>query len=141
MSSEIHPKMYMYRRIVEAKLYIDAHYAEKIELDKISDQACFSKYHFLRLFKAAYGRSPHQYLTELRIHHAKDLLAKGQSVSEVCFAVGFESLPSFTRLFKKNTGSSPKLFSQKCTRQDERTRQQPLSRVPACFADNFGWNK
>ena len=141
MEAEIHPKMYMYRRIVDAKLYIDAHYAEKIELDNISDQASFSKYHFLRLFKAAYGKSPHQYLTELRIHHAKRLLDKGQTVSAVCFAVGFESLPSFTRLFKKHTGMTPKSFSQKSVQQKERGRKQPLSQVPACFVEQFGWNK
>ena len=141
MSQEIHPKMYMYRRIVEAKLFIDTHYAQKIELDKISDQASFSKYHFLRLFKAAYGKSPHQYLTELRIHHAKRLLGAGQTVSAVCFAVGFESLPSFTRLFKKQVGISPKSFSQKSVQQKERTEQNPLSQVPACFADSFGWSE
>lgn len=51
-----HSKMYMYRRIVEAKLFIDQHYYEKINLNKIANQAYFSKYHFLRLFKEAKTR-------------------------------------------------------------------------------------
>ena len=83
----------MYRRIVEAKLFIDAHFSEKIDLNNIASQASFSKYHFLRLFKSAYGKSPHQYLTEIRIGHAKDLLSRGVSIIETCEASGFDSVP------------------------------------------------
>ena len=61
MNKEVHPKMYLYRRIVEAKLFIDKNYHQKIDLNTISDQACFSKYHFLRLFKKAYGNVPRYY--------------------------------------------------------------------------------
>lgn len=61
------PKIYLYRRIVLAKLFIDEHYAEDIDLDAIAGEASFSKFHFIRLFKMAYGKTPHQYLTRVRI--------------------------------------------------------------------------
>ncbi|MEL6253160.1 MAG: AraC family transcriptional regulator [Bacteroidota bacterium] len=51
MSSEAYPKVYLYRRVVQVKHYIDEHFSEKLDLDAISDEAYFSKYHFLRLFK------------------------------------------------------------------------------------------
>ena len=54
-------KAYLYRQIVQAKLYIDQHYAENIDVQNIAYQAHFSKFHFLRLFKSIYGKTPHQY--------------------------------------------------------------------------------
>jgi AraC-like DNA-binding protein len=50
-----YPKAYLYRRIVKAKLFIDAHFAEPIDVDAISNKAAFSKFHFIRLFKQVYG--------------------------------------------------------------------------------------
>ena len=96
-----HPKMYLYRRIVAAKVYIDEHYRQKLNLQQLSAHAYFSKYHFQRSFKKAYGKSPHQYLTEVRMDAAKSLLESGMAVSEVCHKVGFESTPSFIHLFRK----------------------------------------
>ena len=95
---EVHPKMYMYRRIVEAKTFIDRHYAEKIDLNGISNQAAFSKYHFLRLFKQAFGTSPHKYLTAVRLKHARRLFEKEVNIVDVCYQVGFESIPIFYSL-------------------------------------------
>lgn len=64
MKKDQYPKMYLYKRIVQAKLYIDNHYANNIDLNDISDEAYFSKFHFIRLFKSIYGKTPHQYLTQ-----------------------------------------------------------------------------
>ena len=71
MTTEHYPKIYLYRRIVQAKLFIDKFYSEKIDLDNISDEAYFSKFHFIRLFKSIYGKTPHQYLTTVRIEKAQ----------------------------------------------------------------------
>ena len=49
--AEEYPKQYLYRQIIRAKLYIDANYARAIDLDNIADEACFSKFHFARLFR------------------------------------------------------------------------------------------
>src|SRR5215831_10079579 len=103
MNTASYPKMYMYRRIVQAKLFIDGHYSEPLDLSAIADEAYFSKFHFIRLFKTAYGRTPHHYLIKVRIDHAQELLAKDVSVGEVSVMVGFESSTSFAALFKKQT--------------------------------------
>ena len=136
-----HPKMYLYRRIVAAKVFIDEHYDQKIDLKHLSEQACFSKYHFLRSFKKAYGKSPHQYLTEVRLEAAKSMLKSGSPVAEVCANVGFASTPSFIHLFKKNTGASPESFRKNHFQEVKSMAQSPLSYVPGCFAVNNGWHK
>src|SRR5882762_9987631 len=92
ISEDPYPKVYLYRRIVQSKLFIDRHYAKKIDLNNIADEAAFSKFHFVRLFKQAYAKTPYQYLTSVRIDNAKQLLKTNTAVTEVCFAVGFESL-------------------------------------------------
>lgn len=133
--------MYMYRRIVEAKLFIDKYYAQKIELDNISDEACFSKYHFLRLFKQAYGLSPHKYLTEVRIQQAKKMLQEEHSIATTCYAVGFESIPSFANLFRRYVGISPKAFVEQKKLQQTQIEKTPFRFIPNCFAENFGRDK
>src|SRR5687767_14297815 len=103
--------MDLYTRIVKAKLYIDDHYASPLDLNKLSDEACFSKYHFLRLFKRTYNKTPYQYISERRIEKAKEKLKHETSrICEICEAVGFESTTSFSLKFKEYTGETPALF-------------------------------
>lgn len=139
--TDAHPRIYMYKRIVEAKLFMDRHYAEKIDLNRISDQASFSKYHFLRLFKEAFGKSPHRYLTDVRLSHAKRLLKSDHSVSETAFEVGFESIPSFVTLFRKTVGTTPNEYARREKQQRELERKAPLKFIPNCYAENFGWKE
>ncbi|MCW3108571.1 MAG: AraC family transcriptional regulator [Segetibacter sp.] len=89
-----YPKIYLYKRIVQAKLFIDTRFSDNIDLNNIADEAYFSKFHFIRLFKTIYGKTPHQYLTRVRIENAQVFLQKGISVSETCFRVGFDSVSS-----------------------------------------------
>src|SRR5476651_2051889 len=98
---DLYPKVYLYRRIVYAKLFIDTHFAEKIDLDNIADEAFFSKFHFIRIFNSVYKKTPYQYLSFVRIEKAKQLLLTEMGVAPVCYAVGFESVSSFTGLFKR----------------------------------------
>lgn len=136
-----HPKIYLYKRVVEAKCYIDNHYHQKINLEQISNQAHFSKYHFLRLFKTAFGKSPHEYLTQVRTLKAKELLKEGKSIQVTCFEVGFESVPSFIHLFKKHWGVTPSVFVKRMQEETTLKQQQPFAFVPNCFAESYGWNK
>ncbi|MEO8769876.1 MAG: helix-turn-helix transcriptional regulator [Ferruginibacter sp.] len=141
MTTEQYPKVYLYRRIVQAKLFIDINYIENIDLDNISEEAYFSKFHFIRLFKKIYGKTPHQYLTSVRLEKAKQLLAKGLTVSEVCTSVGFESLSSFSSLFKNTFAVSPtKFISDQIERQAEMATN-PLKFIPGCIATKYGWLK
>ena len=141
MIKEQYPKIYLYKRIVQAKLFIDNNFDEKIDLDNIADEAYFSKFHFVRLFKKIYGKTPHQYLTFVRIENAKKLLQTDISVSHVCFAIGFDSISSFTALFKKMTGLTPSAcqLQQKIRRSE--IAKRPLYFVPNCFAQTHGWIK
>jgi len=141
MPTEQYPKVYLYRRIVQAKLFIDSNYTEDIDLNNISDEACFSKFHFIRLFKQIYGSTPHQYLTSVRVEKSKQLLAKGYTVADVCFSVGFSSVSSFSGLFKNVVSLSPVAFvSQQVLRQQEIVNN-PLKFIPGCIASKNGWLK
>ena len=134
-----YPKVYLYRRIVQAKLFIDSNYAEKIDIDNISDEAYFSKYHFIRLFKEVYGTTPHQYLKNVRINKAQQKLKEGHSVTDTCFSVGFDSLSSFSGLFKKMTGQSPSNYAKQYRNINYKTRKTPLAFIPSCFTFQHGW--
>lgn len=136
---EQYPKIYLYRRVVQAKLFIDAHFAETINLDDTAGEAAFSKFHFIRLFKSMYGKTPHQYLISVRIEKARLLLRDGTTVTEACFAVGFDSVSSFSLLFKKITGQSPQVYRQLELERKDAIQQHPLSFVPGCFAEKKGW--
>lgn len=139
--TEQYPKIYLYKRIVQAKLFIDSNYARKIDLDNISDEAYFSKFHFLRLFKSVYTKTPYQYLTQVRIEHAKHFLRLNYSVSDSCFQVGFDSVTSFTALFKKYEGKTPSEYQKQYRIREEKIRAKPLHFIPNCFAEQKGWTK
>ena len=117
---------HIYLRLRRARAMIDGRYDHPLNLDQLAREAGFSRYHFIRLFRQAYRQTPHQYLTRKRIEKAKELLAdEALSVTEVCLAVGFQSLGSFSTLFHKYVGQSP-----------QRYRLLLIARrkyVPACF--------
>jgi len=138
---EQYEKMYLYKRIVQAKLFIDNHYTENIDLTNIAHEAHFSKFHFVRLFKSIYGKTPHLYLTSVRISNAKELLKKNMTVLDVCLLVGFDSPTSFTAVFKKNTGSTPSSFQNSHRLRKQQISAEPLSVVPNCFTETYGWSK
>lgn len=138
---EQYPKLYLYRRIVQAKLFIDENYGSNIDLSSISDEACFSKFHFIRLFQSIYNKTPHQYLIFVRIENAKELLKNDSAVSAVCYAVGFESISSFTGLFKRLVGISPAVYKNQEAKRKEDIKLDPLKYIPNCFAENKGWTK
>lgn len=141
MTAEQYPKVYLYKRIVQAKLFIDSNYADKIDLDNISDEAYFSKFHFIRLFKKIYGKTPHQYLSFVRIGKAIQLLRANKPVTEVCYAVGFETLSAFGSLFKRTVGVTPSAFQEEQQQIKIQILNTPLKFVPGCFVHQHGWGK
>jgi len=141
MSSPFYPKIYLYKRIVQAKLFMDDNYAETIDLNNIADEAYFSKFHFIRLFTKVYGKTPHQYLINVRIEKTKQLLQANMPVSKVCYAVGFESLSSFSGLFKKMVGLTPSSYLSQQQQIKAQILKTPLNFIPGCFAEKNGWRK
>jgi len=95
------------QQVIQAKKLVDARFCDNVSISALAARACLSKFHFIRLFKRCYGVTPHQYITERRVQHAKALLKQKHSVSSACFAAGFTSETSFAALVKKHTGKSP----------------------------------
>jgi len=89
-------------------------FATEIDLDELSQEACLSKFHFIRLFSQAFGVTPHQYLISLRLNHAQRLLLTSNlKLTEICHHVGLRDLSSFGRRFKKTFGLSPARYRAK----------------------------
>jgi AraC-like DNA-binding protein len=125
----------IYQRIVAAKVYIDENYQEPIDLEEISQQAFLSKFHFHRLFTRIYRRTPHQYVTRKRLEKARDLLAENKPVTEVCSEVGFESIGSFSTLFKKEIGFAPQYYRNMAWLKKQQQKEQPKLAIPHCFIE------
>jgi len=107
------------RTVIEIRKYIDNNYDVDLNLDLLAHVQLVSKYHLLRLFKRYYGQTPRQYLIDKRIEKAKEHLINGMTVTETCAAVGFESLGSFSTLFKAKTGKSPVKFQKEQLSRNE----------------------
>jgi len=90
---------------------IDREYAQALDVDTLARGADMSTAHFSRKFRLAYGESPYGYLLTRRIERAMALLRRGDlSVSEVCVAVGYSSLGSFSSRFSQLVGVPPSTY-------------------------------
>ena len=99
--------------VIGTRKFIDLNFDRELNLDLLSDVRFTSKFHLLRLFKKYYGLTPKQYLIAKRVEKSKEYLKSGMSVTEACFAVGFESPSSFSTLFKSRAGLSPAEFQKR----------------------------
>ena len=127
----------IYQRVVAAKLFIDDNFTDPIDLKEISSRAFLSRFNFHRLFTRIYRRTPHQYLTRKRIDKAKDLLAENKPVSDVCNEVGFESIGSFSVLFKKEIGFAPQYYRNMAWLKKQQAKEQPKKFIPHCFIESY----
>ena len=94
-----------------ARRFLDRHYDTPITIEQLSREVGLSPYYFIRRFRRVYRQTPHQYLMQQRIARAKELLrTTDMSVTEICVTVGFESLGSFSALFRKTAGISPSAY-------------------------------
>jgi AraC family transcriptional regulator len=101
-------KIELYKRLAIALDYMQTYYLQSIQLDELAAVACLSKFHFLRLFKATFRQSPHQYIMQLRLEKGKHLLKHSAiPVNEIASALGFENSNSFSRLLYQRTGVYP----------------------------------
>ncbi|MBN0038991.1 helix-turn-helix transcriptional regulator [Cellulosimicrobium cellulans] len=111
---------------------MDRDFAEPLRLADVAADAGYSPYHFARAFTRAFGTSPVAYLATRRVERAKDLLRSANlTVTEVCHAVGYTSLGSFSARFREIVGVSPRAY------RDAHARSGPPP-VPGCFALAWG---
>jgi AraC-like DNA-binding protein len=103
----------LWRRVNRARDYLRAHLAAPVRLSELATVACLSPFHLLRVFQSAFGLTPHQYLNRCRLERAKFLLEKTRiPVTAICLECGFTSLGSFSALFQKLCGMSPRAWRQ-----------------------------
>ncbi len=103
----------LYRRLHIGRDFICDNLQESLSLEQIARHAALSPYHFLRSFKKLFGQTPHTYLTEQRLNQAQHLLAQTDiPITDICLAVGFQSLGSFSALFQRYSGCSPRQYRQ-----------------------------
>ena len=115
------------RQLLRAKDLADARYFEPLGVDDLARAAGFSRAHFIREFRRAFGESPHAYLLTRRLERAAALLRNtDRSVAEICVSVGLSSIGSFTSSFTRTFGKPPTVY---------RAEFPPASRlalIPTC---------
>jgi AraC-like DNA-binding protein len=106
-------------------------------LREIARKAGFSPYHFVRLFRTTFGQTPHRVSIASRLRHAQALLLESElPITEICLECGYESLGSFSHLFRREFGQSPSAFRA-------RRRFWPVNItffqkvIPFCLLDGF----
>ncbi|MCF3109242.1 AraC family transcriptional regulator [Niabella sp. CC-SYL272] len=99
--------------VIRTRRFINANFEKELSLEQLARAGFTSKFHLLRLFKRYYGQTPKQYLIHKRIVQSIACLKRGMTVTDTCFAVGFECPSSFSTLFKQKTGLSPAEFQKK----------------------------
>lgn len=94
--------------LLRAKEMLDACPAEAVSLESLAKEVGLSAFHLQKLFKSVYGVSPRGYLSRVRMERARRLILQGdRTATEACAEVGFSSLASFTRSFRRRFGVSP----------------------------------
>ena len=110
-----------------ARDHLDRHFAEPFDLDQLAELAGMRRFHFLRSFATTYRTTPAAYLAERRVERAQDLLrAANLTVTEVCHAVGYSSLGSFSSRFREIVGESPSDFQRRYAAAGN-------PRIPGCY--------
>src|ERR1700726_3125366 len=117
------------RVLRRARDQIDRDYAEPIAIPALAAAAGYSREHFIRAFRAAYGETPGRYRTSRRVERACELLRSANlTVTEICHLVGFTSLGTFSARFAELTGMSPSAYRKQAA---ERGGPAP---IPGCYA-------
>jgi transcriptional regulator GlxA family with amidase domain len=112
------------RRLLRARDAMDRAFAEPLDVPALAKVANVSEAHFIRSFRATFGETPHRYLRRRRVERSMFLLREtDRSVTDICFAVGFTSLGTFSRTFREIVGEMPSQY---------RERHGPMV-APNCF--------
>ena len=102
------------KRIQKVLDYIHTNINSAMEIRDMADVACMSEFHFIRIFSELCGCTPYQYIIKLRIDKAKKLISRNSySINEISQACGYDSVQTFRKCFKRETGFSPREFFRK----------------------------
>jgi AraC family transcriptional regulator len=100
----------IYRRLHWSLDFLHENFTRDITVDELAKEACFSTFHYKRLFTELFENSPYQYLINLRLEKACSLLQSDLKIHEVCRHVGWKDPSSFARLFRKRFATTPEQF-------------------------------
>jgi AraC family transcriptional regulator len=101
----------VYERLLKAQSYIESNFSKDIDLNSIAREAAMSQFHFLRLFKVAFGQTPYQYLLNYRLARSTDLLITTElPIYDIATRCGFESNVVFSSQFKQVYGMPPSRY-------------------------------
>jgi AraC-like DNA-binding protein len=103
-------------------------------ISEIARWSGISSFHFIRLFRAVFGQTPHQCRISCRLELARHLLiVTDRSVTEICFEVGFTSLGTFSSVFTQRVGLSPSSYRKRMREMQKRREEIPQELIPGCF--------
>jgi len=123
------------RRLCLAREWLRGESFPLTPVSQIARRAGLSPYHFIRLFKAVFGETPHQYRSHARIERVKGLLIlTDQSVTDACMTVGFSSLGSFSAFFSRHVGVSPSAWQRRHRLAPGGARRMPVELIPGCLS-------
>ncbi len=126
-------------RLCRSRDFLAAALDQPLRLADAAKEACLSPFHYHRTFSRVFGETPHDFLRRLRIERAKQLLASTDDpVTEVCLAVGYESLGSFSAMFHSAAGFSPSAYRRSVRSVLGVPVVVPHRFIPNCFLDFYG---
>ena len=119
--------------MLRARDTMDRTFAQPLDVAALARLVHVSEMHFIRVFRATFGETPHRYLQRRRVERAMSMLRETErSVTDICMAVGFASLGTFSRTFREIVGESPSAFRRRAAASE-------ATRAPTCFA--MAWTR
>jgi transcriptional regulator GlxA family with amidase domain len=119
--------------MLRARDTMDRTFSQPLDVAALARVAHVSEMHFIRVFRATFGETPHRYLQRRRVERAMAMIREtDHSVTDICMAVGFASLGTFSRTFREIVGESPSAFRRRAGTSEPTT-------APTCFA--MAWTR
>ncbi|WP_190809516.1 AraC family transcriptional regulator [Flagellimonas sp. S3867] len=94
-------KLQLWEKVEKGRTYIENNFNYKLSLAQIAMQACLSPFHFQKKFKTFYGKSPNQYVIELRIQKARKMISEGYAITDIAGYCGFEDVRYLKKCLRK----------------------------------------
>ncbi len=115
-------RLQLFKQLSTTKEWIEVNYTAPITLSQMAQVANLNNQHFLRMFRDCYGVTPHRFLMDTRLNAARrQILNSTETISAICLQTGFESLPTFSRVFRQRFGIPPTAYRQ-CAHAKQRSR-------------------
>lgn len=99
-------------KILAILSYLNDHLTEDVSIDNLSARFFLSRYYLMHTFKQQTGYTIGGYILAKRLFLARELIAEGKPITDICYACGFKNYSTFSRAYKKSFGESPRDYRQ-----------------------------